>query len=178
MLTSTRRWLFVTVVAATTLFIDQFTKYLARENLDLYESVQPIKPLGNFFQFTRTFNTGSAFGFLPEAGDIFLILAVVIIAAMLYFYPRIPEEALLTRLGTGLIVGGALGNALDRIQFEYVIDFIHYRIPGIISNVSNLADHAIVLGVTLLFIDNWRMDQQRQLAEQDTQDQKLPYNES
>jgi signal peptidase II len=58
----------------------------------------------------------------------------------------------------GLICGGALGNVLDRLQHGFVVDFIHYQIPGVISNVSNLADHAIVLGVILIYVDSWLMD--------------------
>jgi signal peptidase II len=54
-----------------------------------------------------------------------------------------------------------LGNALDRIQYGLVVDFIHYQIPGVISNVSNLADHAIVAGVLLFFVDSWRSDRKR-----------------
>jgi signal peptidase II len=119
------------------------------------ESRQPIPALAPFFQITRSENTGAAFGFLPQVGDLFLVIAVVVVSAMIYFYPRIPAQAKLTQFGIGLICGGALGNALDRLEYGLVVDFIHYQIPGIISNVSNLADHAIVLGVMLIFMDSW-----------------------
>ena len=66
-----------------------------------------------------------------------------------------PPPARLTRLACGFICGGALGNAADRLQHGLVIDFIHYQIPGLISNVSNLADHAIVLGALLLLLESW-----------------------
>ena len=79
-----------------------------------------------------------------------------------FFYDQIPDEAQITRIATGLICGGALGNAVDRIRHEHVVDFIHYQIPGVISNVSNLADHAIVFGVALILIESWRVDREEQ----------------
>jgi signal peptidase II len=62
-------------------------------------------------------------------------------------------------------VGGALGNALDRATIGAVIDFIHYTIPNVISNVSNLADHAIVGGVILILFDSWVTEPRRRARE-------------
>jgi signal peptidase II len=141
--------------------LDQLSKAWVIDNLLVNESRQPIPALSPFFQITRSSNTGSAFGFLPQASDLFLLIAVVAVVAILYFYPRLPEGAWLMRAAMALIVSGALGNALDRIQHGQVIDFIHYQIPGLVSNVSNLADHAIVLGVALVFIDSWRSERRK-----------------
>lgn len=153
-----RKWLWLLMIVGVVLAVDQISKRRVVELLAVGESVQPIPALSPLFQLTRSQNTGAAFGFLPQAGDIFLIVAVVVVIAMLYFYPRIPADARLTQLATGLICGGALGNALDRLEYGHVVDFIHYQIPGVISNVSNLADHALVFGVIILFIDNWRQE--------------------
>jgi signal peptidase II len=65
------------------------------------------------------------------------------------------------------VCGGAIGNALDRLEYGAVIDFIHYTIPGVISNVSNLADHAIVFGVLLLVLESWRGDEHQAKERQD-----------
>lgn len=156
-----KRWLGLLLVVITIVAADQLSKRWVVDNLLLNESRQPIPAMSDYFQITRSYNTGSAFGFLPEAGDIFLVLAVVVVIALFFFYPRIPANAWLTRLATGLVCGGALGNALDRIQYEHVVDFIHYQIPGLVSNVSNVADHAIVLGVALIFIDSWWQERQQ-----------------
>lgn len=142
----------------TIIAIDQISKELVISSMDLGETIEPIPALVPYFQFTRSANTGSAFGFLPEAGDIFLVLALVIVAGMLYYFPRIPNEAWITQIATAMICGGALGNAIDRLRHEHVVDFIHYRIPDVVSNVSNLADHAIVLGVALIIYDSWRLE--------------------
>jgi signal peptidase II len=153
-----RHWLRLLLIIAVVLLLDQLSKAIIVQRLDVGVTVSPIPALAPYFQLTRSENTGSAFGFLPQAGDLFLIIAVVVVIGMIIFYPRIPERATLTRFALGLVCGGALGNALDRIQHGAVIDFIHYQIPGVVSNVSNLADHAIVLGVLLIFIESWRQD--------------------
>ncbi|MBZ0303763.1 MAG: signal peptidase II [Anaerolineae bacterium] len=159
-----RRWILLFVIIAGMLAVDQVTKWLVVHNLIPYETVRPIPALAPFFQLTYIENTGSAFGFLPQAGDLFLIIAVVVVAAMIYFYPRVPANGRITRIAIGLISGGALGNALDRLQYGHVVDFIHYQVPGLISNVSNLADHAIVIGVILIFIESWLHDRQAKAA--------------
>lgn len=159
--TGVYRWLLLFAIIIVVLALDQITKEVVLANMLLGESIQPIPAISRFFQFTYSQNTGAAFGFLPQAGDFFLIVAAVVVTVMLFYYPRIPDGMTISRLAVGLICGGALGNAIDRIRHEAVIDFIHYQIPGVISNVSNLADHAIVLGVILIFIDSWRMDRQK-----------------
>lgn len=164
-----RNWVFFLVVILTVIAVDQISKRLIVDHLIVGESLQPIPALAPFFQITYIHNEGAAFGFLPQASDLFLVIAIVVVAAMFYFYPRIPPGAWLARFATGLVVAGALGNALDRLQYGLVIDFIHYQIPGLISNVSNLADHAIVIGVGLIFIDSWLTERRQKQAEQSTE---------
>ena len=157
----TRHWIFLFVLIAAVITADQLSKHWIVDNLRVGESRQPIPALSPFFQLTRSQNSGAAFGFLSQAGDIFLVIAMIVVVVMLYFYPRIPDNGRLSRIATGLICGGALGNAIDRVAYGHVIDFIHYQIPDLISNVSNLADHAIVLGVILIFIESWRSERAR-----------------
>lgn len=150
-----RRWLLLLIIAGTIVLIDQALKNEVLAHISFNHSIAPVPALAPFFQITPSMNTGSAFGFLPQAGDIFLLLAAAIIIGLFFFYPRIDDKAWLTRIGIALVVGGALGNAIDRLTHGAVVDFIHYQIPGVISNVSNLADHAIVIGVALILIDSW-----------------------
>lgn len=156
-----RRWLTLFITIAIVLVIDQVTKRLIVQDLVVGETRRIIPALSPFFQITHSWNNGAAFGFLPQAGDLFLIVAVVVVIGMLIFFPRIPPEATITRIATGLVCGGALGNALDRLSYGHVVDFIHYQIPGVISNVSNLADHAIVIGVILIFVDSWLAERRK-----------------
>ncbi len=176
MSSSNRRWLFLLLVVAVILFLDQTAKYLVIANLQLGESYQLIPPLYPFFEITRSENTGAAFGFIPQAGNLFLIIALVVAAVILYLYPRVPDKARLTRLAMGLVVGGALGNALDRVLHGAVIDFIHYELPGIVSNVSNLADHAIVIGVIIIVIQSWRADSEKAAAEVPEEEPSEPHH--
>lgn len=159
-----RHWISLLVVIGVVLVLDQGSKQLVLQNITLGETLRPIPFLSPVFQLTRSHNTGVAFGLLPQAGDIFLILAVVVVGGLLIYYPRIPAHQPMLRFSLGMIAGGALGNALDRLEFGYVVDFIHYQIPGLVSNVSNLADHAIVLGVILYLIASWREERRTQSA--------------
>ncbi len=152
------KWLLLVLIVAPVLALDQITKSLVVTRLNFGESVALIPGLYPFFRITYSRNTGSAFGLLPQAGDLFLLTAVVVVAVMVIFYPRVAQTARLTQTALALVCGGALGNALDRLQYGHVVDFIHYTIPGLISNVSNVADHAIVGGVILLLVDSWRQD--------------------
>ncbi|NDJ63213.1 MAG: signal peptidase II [Chloroflexi bacterium] len=147
------------------LLLDQISKRWVVDNLVMGETFQPIPALVPFFQMTRSENTGAAFGLLPQAADLFLIIAVVVVVALILFYRQIPDHARFTRFGVGLVCGGALGNALNRLEYGAVVDFIHYQIPGVISNVSNLADHAIVIGVILIVIESWRADPDERAAQ-------------
>lgn len=160
-----RKWFILGSVLLITLVIDQFSKAWVINNLQLYESTQPVPALAPLFQITRSTNTGAAFGILPMAGNMFLVLAVGIIGFMLWYFRDTPPHARLVPIAVGMVIGGAIGNVIDRLQYGHVIDFIHYQIPDVISNVSNLADHAIVFGVMLIIGENlWHEYQERQLA--------------
>ncbi|MDZ4766768.1 MAG: signal peptidase II [Chloroflexota bacterium] len=144
------------VLIALTLGIDQATKRLVIDNLHLGETFRPIPALAPYFQITRSFNTGAAFGIFPQSGVLFTLIAVGVVIMLIALYPRFTSGA--ARVGIGLVCGGALGNVIDRVTYNAVVDFIHYQIPGVISNVSNLADHAIVFGVLIIVADSWRRD--------------------
>lgn len=161
----TRRWITLFSIIAAVLAVDQITKRIVVDTLRLGESRQPVPALADFFQITRSENSGAAFGVLSNAGDLFLVIAVIVSVVLIGYYRRLPDGVPLTRIGIGLVIGGALGNALDRIEYGAVVDFIHYQIPGVISNVSNLADHAIVFGVIILFVDSWRVDRAKNQTE-------------
>lgn len=160
-----RRWIMLFAIIGLVLLLDQVTKRQIIETMLVGQTITPIPALVPYFQITYSQNMGAAFGFLPQGGDLFLVIALVIVVAMIYFYPRLPENGHFSRIGMGLICGGALGNALDRLQHGVVVDFIHYQIPGVISNVSNIADHAVVLGVIIIFIESWLLERKQKQVE-------------
>lgn len=144
-------------VGAGVFLIDRLSKLWVVSNLNMYESVIPIPALVPYFQITRSFNTGAAFGIgagTPFASMLFFIVSVGIIAFLLLSYPRL--ESVGARIATAMIIGGASGNVMDRLLYGHVVDWVHVSIPSVIANVSNLADHAIVLGVCVLLYLNWK----------------------
>ncbi|MCC7207679.1 MAG: signal peptidase II [Anaerolineae bacterium] len=149
------RWLILLISAALVIGLDQTSKRLATAALLPGESITPIPALAEVFAITVSHNTGAAFSLLPQAGDMFLIIGIAMIIGILLFYRYVPPGHWPERLALGLLLGGTLGNALDRLQYGYVVDWVHLRIPGVISNVSNFADHAIVLGIAILVLGQW-----------------------
>lgn len=135
--------------------LDQTSKGLVTRALLPGESITPIPALVEVFAITVSHNTGAAFSLLPQAGDMFLIIGILMIVGILLFYRHVPPGHWAERIGLGLLLGGTLGNALDRLSYGYVIDWVHLRIPGVISNVSNFADHGIVLGILILVLSQW-----------------------
>lgn len=147
-----KKYLPLLFVASLILALDQISKAWVISNFAMGEGFSILAP---FLQITRSMNTGIAFGIGEGGSMIFLLLSLIIIIVLLGLYARSTPEALIQHFGYSLVVGGALGNAIDRLQHGHVVDFVHISIPNIVSNVSNFADHAIVLGVLLLVLDGF-----------------------
>jgi signal peptidase II len=153
---SSQRWAPALLIVSAVLLLDQISKAWVLGRLALYESL-PLLPPVLFVTYSQ--NTGAAFGMFAQAGDLLLLVAVVVVVGLLVYYGRTAPEALWTRVGIALVCGGALGNVIDRLQHGFVVDFVHVVIPNVLSNVSNFADHSIAIGVVVWFYDTWRTDQ-------------------
>ncbi len=129
-------------LAVLVFFLDQFSKYLVREFLYLYESF----PAVGFFRITHTFNTGSIFGIFQGQNTIFILVSFVGIAVLLLLYRSQRFPTWLLRLSLGLQLGGAFGNLLDRVRLGHVTDWVDIG-PW---PVFNVADACIVTGLVLL----------------------------
>ncbi|MEP7288243.1 MAG: signal peptidase II [Chloroflexota bacterium] len=165
------------VSAGAILAIDQITKAFVTATLAFGETWTPIPAIGDFFAITRSANTGAAFSLLPQAGDIFLLIALGMIVAIFVFYWRMPAGHWLERIALGLLLGGVAGNALDRIRLGYVVDFVHLQLKPLISNVSNLADHAIVVSIVTLWLAQWLIRPDKEPDNQNSQNsQKIDNN--
>lgn len=130
-------------------FIDYVSKYVIINNLPLGISK---KVINNFFYITHINNEGAAFSIL-NGKTIFLIIISIIIIVMLINYVRknsIKDK--LSVVSISLVIGGSLGNLLDRITKGYVIDFLDFHIFGYNFPIFNIADTFITVGVFLLFI--------------------------
>lgn len=159
-MTSTSRklwlWAFLGAVALLTILADQASKAYVVAHLDLHESWMPLDFIEPVFRFTHVHNTGAAFGIFPQGGSIFLVIALVVSAVILYYYHQLPADAWLARLALGLQLGGALGNVIDRVRLGYVVDFFNVEYWP----VFNVADSCIVIGVLLLGLEILREEYQ------------------
>jgi signal peptidase II len=156
------QWAVLLGSAGIIVALDQLAKAWVMAHFSLGES-RPL--LGDLLAITRITNRGAAFSLLPQASDLFLLIKLVFIVGVLIYYPRMTGLRWVERFALGLVLGGAMGNALDRIRLGYVVDFVDIQIGSMFSNVSNFADHAIVLGAILLLIVQWLHRDQKQGAE-------------
>ena len=144
------KWLWLSLVVV---LLDQATKYLADSLLDWGQPV-PVLP---FFNLTLLYNTGAAFSFLSDAGGwqrwFFILLALGVSGVLVHWLRRLPAGQLRMALALALILGGALGNVIDRIWFGHVIDFIQLYYRDWYWPAFNLADSAITVGAVLLIWD-------------------------
>lgn len=122
--------------------IDQLSKYFITNNLFLYQSIPLIK---DFLSLTLIYNTGIAFGLFKNKNILFLIFNFLIIVYFVFLERRGKVKRLTQKIGFGLILGGAIGNLIDRIRFGYVIDFIDFHFWP----VFNIADVGITIGAVL-----------------------------
>jgi signal peptidase II len=123
---------------------DQFSKMIVQKFLTEGTTI-PVWP--PFFYLTHVHNPGIAFGLFPNQGTLLAVMVVMLIIAAAAAYFLLAQSRPLTKVGLGLLLGGALGNIIDRIRIGQVIDFLDFRFWP----VFNLADVAIVCGA-LLFI--------------------------
>jgi signal peptidase II len=141
-------WLSVLVVA-----IDQASKLLVDASMQLHESI----PLIPSFQLTYLRNQGAAFSLLSEAGGwqrwFFIALATVASVAISIWLKRLPTNHRFEACAWALVLGGALGNLIDRIAYGYVIDFLDVYYGDWHWPAFNIADSAITIGVAMLLID-------------------------
>jgi signal peptidase II len=161
------KWLSLSLLV---IVLDQLTKFWAGSALELHQTVEFLP----FLDISLAHNTGAAFSFLSDAGGwqrwFFSALAIAVSVMIVFWLKRLPADQLKSAIALSLVLGGALGNVLDRILLGHVVDFIdfHYQagsclplfqtITGI-SGVQchwpafNIADSAITLGAVLLIID-------------------------
>ncbi len=139
-------WLLV--FSGSIIIIDQLTKYLVRGHLALGQTWSPWLWLAPYARIYRTQNTGMAFSMLTGYSWVFSVFAAGISLGIIYYFPRISPLDWLTRLGMILLLGGAVGNLIDRIISGQVTDFISVGSFAIF----NVADACVNVGVVLLLI--------------------------
>ncbi len=148
-LTIRKRRLFILALAAFWLILDQVTKLLVIQNLALHES----HPVGSLLFWTHVHNRGGAFGLFPGASLLFLGTGIAVIGVLFWTLPQAKSLDWLSATAYGLILGGAIGNLIDRVRFGYVTDFIDLNFwPLVTWPVFNVADIGISVGIGLLVL--------------------------
>ncbi|MEM5776327.1 MAG: signal peptidase II, partial [Anaerolineaceae bacterium] len=112
------------LAAGSIILLDQFTKSIVRQNLALQETWVPWAWLAPYARIVHWYNTGVAFGMFQDGNLIFSILAIIVSAAILVVYPRIPRSEKILRIATMMMLAGAIGNLIDRLTLGHVTDFI------------------------------------------------------
>ncbi|MDD4914805.1 MAG: signal peptidase II [Methylococcales bacterium] len=144
------KWLWISLL---TLLLDQASKLLVDSSMRLYESI----PLSPFFNLTYVHNTGAAFSLLSEAGGwqrwLFAALAIIMSSVIGVWLWRLKPHETRMAIALSLVLGGAVGNLIDRIAYGYVIDFLDVYYRTWHWPAFNVADSAICIGVGLMILD-------------------------
>jgi signal peptidase II len=137
------------------LLLDQWTKYVVVQKLTLYHRIEIIQ---GFFNLTHVRNTGGAFGiFGGERGGLgsvlFIIVSLIAIGCVFFLLVKIKENEEMLALPFSLILGGAIGNLIDRLQYGEVVDFLDFYLSTYHWPAFNVADSAICIGIGLLALE-------------------------
>ena len=142
------------LIVIVTVLLDQWFKILI-ENSFKYGQSLPV--VNNVFHLTYVKNTGAAFGILKDSTTFFFFFSILIIIGFIIFLYYINNKNRWLFIASGLIIGGAIGNLIDRIRLGYVIDYLDFRIWP----VFNLADSVVVIGTGILVIFIWNHEEIR-----------------
>lgn len=138
-------------LAALIVAFDQWTKYLVRTRIPFGQSWSPWEWLAPYARLVHWQNTGAAFGMFQGFGLVFTILAFIVAIAILFYYPRVPRSEWALRVAMVMMLGGAVGNLIDRLTIGTVTDFISV---GTFA-VFNVADASISVGTAILIVAVW-----------------------
>lgn len=143
------------ILSAVVLLFDLWTKSLVLARIQLHDAI-PVIP--NFFQLVHVRNTGAAFGLGANASSKLVPIllnagAIAVFCVVVIYALRTAVTDRLLQTGLHLILGGAIGNLLDRFRFGYVVDFLDVYVGRYHWPAFNVADSAICIGIALLFFD-------------------------
>lgn len=147
------KWIWVAFVV---IVVDQLTKYIASTSLDMYQPIA-VMPM---FNWTLMHNPGAAFSFLANESGwqrwFFAVIAVVVSIVIFIWIKKLEQHEKWQAIALALILGGAIGNVIDRIWLGYVVDFIQVYYQQWYWPAFNIADSAISIGVAMIIIESIR----------------------
>jgi signal peptidase II len=142
------------LIALGVIAVDRGSKMVV-DGMDL---AAPYQLIGSYLQIIRGENRGGLFGMVQGSAPLLALLSVGVILALVIYHERerLPRVSPLT-VGVGLLIGGAIGNLIDRVAFGYVLDFIDVGVGSLRFWTFNIADAGISLGIVILLVDTlWR----------------------
>jgi len=149
-------------VAGTIIALDQWTKWLVRENIEFGSQWLPewLMWLSPYARIVHWYNSGAAFGMFQNGNLIFTTLAIIVVIAIIYYFPQVEADDWTLKVAMGLQLAGASGNLIDRLIMGKVTDFVSVgSFP-----VFNVADSSITIGVIVLLIGVWIKERQERKA--------------
>ncbi|MBI2522983.1 signal peptidase II [Candidatus Woesearchaeota archaeon] len=144
-----KKYVVVFSTALAVILIDQIAKFLIKTNFQLDQSTPLIN---NIFHLTYIQNTGAGFGILKSQALILIFISVAVIGIILYNFDKIKNNETLLQILAGFVLGGTIGNLIDRLAYGHVIDFLDFQIWPIF----NFADSFVTIGVIGLIIYLWK----------------------
>ena len=143
------------LVSNALILIDQYTKFLVNTHIPLYYS---IKVIDDFFNLTHVRNPGVAFGLFADQDSeykvlVFILISSLAILAILVIYHQTPDDKKMARTGLIMIFSGAIGNLIDRIAYQEVVDFVDIYFGNYHWPAFNFADACITIGVAFMILD-------------------------
>ncbi|TXL67612.1 lipoprotein signal peptidase [Cerasibacillus terrae] len=147
------------LIALIVIGIDQLSKWIIVKNMEIYEQIPVID---GFFYITSHRNRGAAWGILQDQMIFFYIITVIVIIGIVYFLHKYGKDSILMSVSLSLILGGAIGNFIDRLLHKEVIDFLDFIIFTYDYPIFNIADSALVIGVILLMIVTFKEEKRKE----------------
>lgn len=132
--------------------MDQGTKYLIASRMEIAEQISVI---GNFFLITSHRNRGAAFGILEDQRWFFIVITIIVVIAIIWYLKKVMKtNNKLLPVALSLVLGGAVGNFVDRVISGEVVDFLQFNFGSYQFPIFNVADSCIVIGVALIILDS------------------------
>ncbi|TET77355.1 MAG: signal peptidase II [Candidatus Cloacimonadota bacterium] len=142
-----RKWKIFAFISLTVIFCDQLSKYIVSKTMYIGQSIRVI---GSFFRITYLRNPNVAFGIPVGSPLLMMVLTSIATILLIVYFFRIKEEGILFNIGLVLIIGGAIGNLIDRFRMRQVIDFIEIGIKRFKWPVFNIADSFVTIGIIVI----------------------------
>jgi signal peptidase II len=137
------------LIAVVIIGIDQLTKWIIVRTMELGERIPVIE---NFFYITSHRNSGAAWGILQGQMTFFYIVTIIVVIGIIFYMQKYAKESRLLAVSLSLLLGGAIGNFIDRLLHQEVVDFLDFYIFGYNFPIFNVADSSLTIGVILVII--------------------------